>query len=66
MKEVTQDQFYEKIGKLDCFSRITNSKFPYSHDFILKSNQKVIGKIIDHFDQNPNVYRVLSKYLLND
>lgn len=48
MREVTKEQFYQKIGPLNVAGRITNREWPYTMDFYLQNSydRKVIAKKI--------------------
>ena len=68
MKEVTKEEFYEKIEPLDVLVSIENEHIrPYNNLFKLRGNGKLVGKIVNSFTDNEFMkYPIISKYFLYD
>ena len=64
MKEVTKEEFDNKIGQLDV-EVCSIGNFPYTTNFTLKRNRELIGKTVDNFtDETTRSRPIITKYFL--
>lgn len=64
MREVTQDQFYERVNPLDVVGSIVNSKWPYTHEFHMRSSRyNIIGRIVGSLDDDYGVFEIKKYYI---
>ena len=64
MREVTREQFYAKICPLDVVGSILNARWPYTHEFHIRSNRyNIVGRIVGELDGECGVFDVRRYYL---
>lgn len=62
MREVTQDEFYERIGRGENVSSIIGN-YPYTSEFYPRNNRyDVIGKVVGYFPDGSSL--AARKYFL--
>lgn len=62
MKQVTKNTFYDTIGNLDAISTVLGN-FPYTTEFKLRNNGRVIGKVVDRISEQSDEYEVSDYYI---
>lgn len=62
MKEVTKEQYYDSFKNLDAIHIIDDSKgYPYSSNWALRNNQRVIIARSEPIDKFGNEYKYFIK-----
>jgi hypothetical protein len=62
MKQVSQNEFYAAIGKLDCHP-MPSGRYPYTSEFKTKDG-RLVGKSVSYYTNPPNLWPVGVDYYL--
>jgi hypothetical protein len=65
MKELSKDEFYKAIGKLDAITELVGN-FPYTTHFKMRASGRIVGTVVDSIstDPDPDVEYLQSKFYL--